>query len=88
MTVADIELDMDFMAEIESLSAIPCDMSECEAEAAWQYVAKCCGHTILVCETHHEKIYPRVVNDPRPVYCEICKFLGPLREIFMYIERL
>lgn len=86
----DIELDMDFMAELEELSAIPCDVSaetNCPLEAEWAAVTACCGFILLICQEHYEAMLA-LMEKKELVMCQRCPTMGSFNIMITSIERL
>jgi hypothetical protein len=86
--VQDIELDMDFMAELEELSAIPCDAyAKCGLEALWSARTACCGDVLLLCDEHHEALLS-VMEKKILTECGKCHSIGSFNMMISTIERL
>lgn len=89
MTVADIELDMDLMEELDSLSAIPCDIVQrCGLEAQWYDVLACCGaDTLLLCQEHQDALEAVLKKVPE-IICGVCQTVLPSDKAIAIVDRL
>lgn len=83
-----IELDMDLMEELASLSAIPCDVHKrCGLEAQWYDVLACCADTLLLCQEHQDAL-ESVLKKLTEVECGKCHTLLPSDKAIAITDRL
>lgn len=85
---ADIELDMDFMDELDALSAVPCDLHDhCELEAEWRIVVSCCAAVFLFCHEHHDALLS-LMEKIGAFVCSACGTLVPARTAITIADRI